>query len=424
MTTTENSRDRDAVSLSKSRRRRAGSHAVNATDGDREVLEFDHGVRAYPPTPARPYWRIRWDEDHRHRDTTAKTRAEVIARATDIVERVGRGTDTDLSRALGSDLVAHYLDPRRRPPRVATWSENHRDEQTRYCNRFVLPIIANVPCRELGRRDFQRILDQAPTFSVARQLKRCLSGIVNAGLIEGHLLLRQDVLRGVRWFPADGKDLQPEPAGRGISEDEIPTIGAVHSLALACARKSKVWWRELEILLVAYSGLRWGEHVAVRATQIDATRRRINVDRQIIETRSTLKETLPKGRKRRATMYPACTPGGVDLGAMVERRLAELDTDGLLFPAPKGGWARRSNYGRNLWDPAAVGIGWPRAEDGSWAWTFHSLRHVFATWALAQPGIRLEDVSRLMGHSSVRVTQDIYIHVSSDVYDRFYDATC
>jgi hypothetical protein len=28
-----------------------------------------------------------------------------------------------------------------------------------------------------------------------------------------------------------------------------------------------------------------------------------------------------------------------------------------------------------------------------------------------------------MGHSSVRVTQDIYIHVSGDVYDRFFAAT-
>jgi integrase len=37
-------------------------------------------------------------------------------------------------------------------------------------------------------------------------------------------------------------------------------------------------------------------------------------------------------------------------------------------------------------------------------WTFHSLRHVFATWALSQPGIRIKDVSRLMGHSSIRVT--------------------
>ncbi|MGH9078820.1 MAG: tyrosine-type recombinase/integrase, partial [Acidimicrobiales bacterium] len=57
------------------------------------------------------------------------------------------------------------------------------------------------------------------------------------------------------------------------------------------------------------------------------------------------------------------------------------------------------------------------------AWTFHSLRHVFATWALNQPGLRIEDVSRLMGHSSIRVTQEIYIHVHDDLYQRFHEAT-
>jgi integrase len=37
--------------------------------------------------------------------------------------------------------------------------------------------------------------------------------------------------------------------------------------------------------------------------------------------------------------------------------------------------------------------------------------------------LRIEDVSRLMGHSSTRVTQDVYIHVHGDLYQRFYDAT-
>jgi integrase len=50
--------------------------------------------------------------------------------------------------------------------------------------------------------------------------------------------------------------------------------------------------------------------------------------------------------------------------------------------------------------------------------------HVFATWALAQPGARIEDVSRLLGHSTVRVTQDLYIAPDADLYDRFYQATC
>jgi integrase len=84
--------------------------------------------------------------------------------------------------------------------------------------------------------------------------------------------------------------------------------------------------------------------------------------------------------------------------------------------------ARRSDYGRNLWDPAASDAGWPMAGK-RWVRTFHSLRHVFATWALNQPGLRIEDVSRLVGHSSIRVTQDIYIHVHGDLYQRFYDAT-
>ena len=48
---------------------------------------------------------------------------------------------------------------------------------------------------------------------------------------------------------------------------------------------------------------------------------------------------------------------------------------------------------------------------------------MFTTWALGQPNIRTEDVYRLMGHSSIRVTQEIYIHLCGDVYDRFFEAT-
>ena len=387
-----------------------------------ELLEFDCGVRAYPPPRPGGYWRIRWEEAGRRRDTSARSRAEAIGKASELVERLGRGTATDLARATGAELVDHYLDPTRRPARVERWSDRHRDEQVRYCNLYVLPTIGAIACRRLTRRDFQAILDQAPTASVAQHLRRCLTGLVNAGLEEGHLLARQDLLRGVRWRPAE-REVAAEPVGRAITEAEIPTTALVHELASASAELSKVWWRELEVLLVAYTGMRWGEHAALTADRVDLDRRRITIDRQTIETRNRLKLDLPKGRRRRVTMFPATTPAGVDLAALVDKRLREVGAEGLLFPAPRGGWPRRSNYGRNLWDPAAQLVDWPRREDGRWFWTFHSLRHVFATWALNQPGLRLEDVSRLLGHSSTRVTQDIYIHVHDDLYARFYDAT-
>ena len=37
--------------------------------------------------------------------------------------------------------------------------------------------------------------------------------------------------------------------------------------------------------------------------------------------------------------------------------------------------------------------------------------------------IPMDDVLRLLGHSSTRVTQGIYIHVRDDMYDRFFNAT-
>jgi integrase len=184
-----------------------------------------------------------------------------------------------------------------------------------------------------------------------------------------------------------------------------------------------VWWRQLEILLVAYSGLRWGEHAALTADRVDPDGRRIVVDRQVIETKQRLTLSPPKNRRRRTTMYPARTPLGIDLATMVIRRMREIGPDGLLFPSPRGQWPRRSNYRRNVFAPAAGAAGWPFRSDGRLVWTFHSLRHVFATWALSQPGARIEDVSRLMGHSSVRITQDIYVSPDGDLFERFFEAT-
>ncbi len=77
-----------------------------------------------------------------------------------------------------------------------------------------------------------------------------------------------------------------------------------------------------------------------------------------------------------------------------------------MFPSPAGKWPRRSNYRRNVFHPAAEAAAWPRRPDGRRAWVFHSLRHVFATWALSRLGAHIEDVSRLLGHSTVRVTPD------------------
>jgi integrase len=53
----------------------------------------------------------------------------------------------------------------------------------------------------------------------------------------------------------------------------------------------------------------------------------------------------------------------------------------------------------------------------------HDLRHTFATLAL-RSGAKVEKVSKILGHSSTSITQDIYQHTSyedlkEDVFDMF-----
>jgi len=359
----------------------------NQKSGDREVLEFDFGVRVYPPAGVGGYWRIRWEERHRLRDTIARNRAAAIAKASEIVERLARPAPTALSRALGADLVEHYLDPARRPPRVPSWSVRHRDEQVHYCNDYVLPVIGDVPCRELSRADFQEIIDKAETRSVAASARlfersgRCWrrggSSARQPRPDARGSLARRSGRRSATGRPR--RHLGGDPDGRRYARARPPDRGTDRYVVAG-----------MQLLLVAHSGMRWGEHAGVTFDQIDPARRQIRIDRQVVETTTDLRQSLPKGRRRRTSMYPAETPLGVDLAALVEKRLAELEPrpGAVLFPAPKGGWLRRSNYGRYTWDRAAVDVGWPRREDGRWLWTFHSLQHVFATWALHERGSR------------------------------------
>ena len=78
-----------------------------APAGLRHALDFDCGVRAYPPVGPEGYWRLRWVESGRRRETTAASHDEVVAKASDLVDRLSQGRPTDLAQAHGDVLVAH-----------------------------------------------------------------------------------------------------------------------------------------------------------------------------------------------------------------------------------------------------------------------------------------------------------------------------
>jgi integrase len=180
----------------------------------------------------------------------------------------------------------------------------------------------------------------------------------------------------------------------------------------------------------AYTGLRQGELFALTIPQVDQDARVITVDRKVIEVAGHLYVEPPKRRKHRATIYPARTPAGYPLAAKLAERIAQARASqdaganplGLVFPSPRGGHWRSSNFDRRVLAPAYLTAGW-RDHAGNGTWTWHSLRHVFCTTALFTWKLDATDVSRMAGHANYRITLDMYVGTTAGILDRARAAT-
>jgi integrase len=109
-----------------------------------------------------------------------------------------------------------------------------------------------------------------------------------------------------------------------------------------------------------------------------------------IELRSEVVDALRFHRKRQ--LKDRMRLGGT---LLEERRL--------VFSSTVGTPIRRQNLQRRSFKPLLEEAGLPDIR-------FHDLRHTFASIALAK-GANINGVSKMLGHSSVKITLDVYGHL-------------
>lgn len=162
------------------------------------------------------------------------------------------------------------------------------------------------------------------------------------------------------------------------------------------------------IHLALYSGVRLGELCALTWADIDLETRTLyvrhtlqriqNRNRLDGEPKTILQMGLPKNKKERAI------PLHEQIRSVLERmRRLYLPSDYLLSGTSTPVEPRRmsSRFKRILKECGLRNI------------RFHVLRHTFATYSL-ESGMRTKVLSELMGHSSVKITMDRYVHLSNE----------
>lgn len=230
-----------------------------------------------------------------------------------------------------------------------------------------------------------------------------------------HTILHRALKDAVRWHrlarnPADAAD---PPRGTAKSDGVHAWDAETLRSFLTSSRESNDRLHGLWVLL-ATTGMRRGEALGVRWSDIDLDAGRLRVVQTITQVRSKVTIGEPKTAKGRRSI--ALDDGTVAVlrshrKLMLEERLLigpDFGDSGLLFHYPDGSCLR----------PDAVSAQFLRrvARHGLPRLTLHGLRHTWATLALEQ-GIHPRVVQERLGHSTIAITLGIYSHVAPTLHD-------
>jgi integrase len=172
--------------------------------------------------------------------------------------------------------------------------------------------------------------------------------------------------------------------------------------------------------LAARTGMRRGELVGIRWSDLDLNKASLSVRRALVVVEGKVREGDPKTRKsRRSIPLDAETVAALrsHRKAQAAERLAfagaAADT-GYVF-TQEDGQPLHPDYVGRCFESASKRAGMTRIR-------LHDLRHTFASLMLAN-GVPMKVVSERLGHSTVAFTMEVYQHVmpgmQEDATDRF-----
>jgi integrase len=219
-----------------------------------------------------------------------------------------------------------------------------------------------------------------------------------------HRVLKQALRQAVQWrLLAVNPCEAVEPPKVEEPEIEVLSQGEVATL-LRAAEGGRMY---APILLALTTGMRRGEVLGVRWSDVDLDGATLRVEQAVEQTKAGLRFKPPKTKRSRRTItLPALT-----VTALRRHRAQQAEERLALGLAGADDWLVFTRYDGATVEPRFFTKSFTRlaASAGLPHVTFHGLRHTHVTQLLAA-GEHVKVVSERAGHSSVAVTLQIYAH--------------
>jgi integrase len=265
-------------------------------------------------------------------------------------------------------------------------------------NNHLKPALGHRKLKNLTRAEVRRLYSEKGKALSARSvdyihvtLQKALSQAVRDDLIA------RNVATGER--PRSSRQRNVEEA-KALSPTQVKAL-----LMAATGHRNEALY-----IVAVHTGLRLGELLGLKWTDIDLDAGRLTVRRSLKVTENGLDFGPPKNKASRRSV-PLSKTAVATLRAHRARQNAEIlaapewqDT-GLVFPNRVGKPMDHNNLYYREYRPLLKRAG--LEEQG---FTFHSLRHTFAS-ALCNKREYPKVIQALLGHSSITQTMDTYSHL-------------
>ena len=183
-----------------------------------------------------------------------------------------------------------------------------------------------------------------------------------------------------------------------VSDDDMVFL-SVREVELLADEAERIG-KPVDGLLVrwqAYTGCRIGESLALKVGDVDAAKRRARIGRTWTDDgHGGSMLGTPKNGKARNIAIPRF------LMPQIKAQMDGMGDDDWLFRATRGGNVWTNTWRTRIWNKAVKAAG---MEDAGV--TIHSLRHTYASFAIAQ-GADVKTLQMQLGHSSPSITLNTY----------------
>ncbi len=322
------------------------------------------------------------------RDFYARTKREALAKMADETARAGgRITPAPKAGTVGEwfETWLGEVKASKQPTTAATYKaiwEKHGN-----------PLI--------GKRKLSRFGAADVAWLYSRLAEREVGGAAIAKL---HVILHRgfEVARQRRAFIGENPVGLVDPPRHTAKKRQALTVAQVQKL-LKAARGDRF---EAVIVLAVALGLRRGEILALRWSDVDFKERNIQIRRTLQEVsgRFTLSEGKTTTARRKLTL------GQLALDALRQRK-ADAELEGhkspYVFTTYEGTFVGASTLRQRYFKPLLETAKLPDIP-------FHGLRHTFATTMLGQ-GVAVKIAAEALGHANPAITARLYQHVTGDL---------